>query len=106
MRGEQTSNCDAPLDSLERLVEAEHRLQLEAIILARLVIRIVVKEILLRRLILADVAAAKLVDAFNFLRVSAGSLVEAWGLLLTLPDHTVACLIVRCLQRGVILADF
>ena len=67
MRGKQTSNCDAPLDSLERLVEAEHRLQLEAVILARLVVRIVVKEVLLRWLILADVAAAELVDALHFL---------------------------------------
>ena len=65
--GKQTSNCDAPLDSLERLVEAEHRLQLEAVILARLVIWVVVKEVLLRRLILTDVSAAELVDAFHFL---------------------------------------
>ena len=106
VRSKQTSNSDAPLDGLERLVKAEHRLHLQAVVLARLVIRIVVEEVFLWRFVLADVAAAKLVDALNFLRVSASSLVEAWWLLLTLPDHSVACLIARCLQRGVILADF
>ena len=86
MHGEEAAYDDAPFDCFVGLVEAENRLELEAVILARLLIRVVIKEVFLRWFIVSDVTSAELVDTFNFFGVGPRSLIKRCWLLTTLSN--------------------
>ena len=86
MHGEEAADDNTPFDCFVGLVKAENRLQLEAIILARLLIRVVIKEVFLRWFIVSDVTSAELVDTFNFIGVGPCSLIECCWLLATLSN--------------------
>lgn len=91
MGGKHATHEDTPLDGLVGLAEPENCLQLQPVVLARLLLRVVVEKVFIRRLIVLDVASAEFVDAFHFFGVGTGTLIKSGRLLFTLTDHPLSC---------------
>ena len=86
MYGEEAAYDNAPFDCFVGLVEAENSFELEAVILARLLVRVVIKEVLFRWFIVSDVTSAELVNTFHFFGVGPRSLIKRCWLLTTLSN--------------------
>ena len=86
MHGEEAAYYDAPFDCFVGLVEAKNCLELESVILARLLVRVVIKEVFLRWFIVSDVTSAELVNTFHFFGVGPRSLIKRCWLLTTLSN--------------------
>ena len=67
MGSEETTDCHAPLQSLVCMLVLKDCLELQTVILARFLRRVIIKEVFVGWLVISDIAPTKLMNTFYFL---------------------------------------
>ena len=89
MGGEETSHGHAPLQSLVCMLVLKNCLELQTVILAWFLGRVVIKEVFVWRRVIADISSTKLMNTFYFIWVTSLAFFEAGRLCIALPNHTL-----------------
>ena len=89
MGREEAAYGHTPLQSLVCMLVLKNWLELQTVILAWFLVRVIVKEVSVRRLVISDITPTKLMYTFYFIWVTSLSFFEARRHCIALPNHTL-----------------